>query len=916
MLADGDTRAKGIHHCKFDYMPGGYSEVADSTQVRRFFGNRHGTLDKSVEGGGVTTASYRADGHLMSRTDPMGATTVFERDARGRVMKVTDPLGHVASLSRDGNGLPIEVTDPGGGVTTIERDRFGNVTLVIDPTKAFTGYRLDDRGRLVEQVLPNGTKRAYAYDAHGNLASATEPNGSAWRFSWDGLGRLLSRMDPLGAETRYSYSPRGDLTAIRDAIGGVTQYGYDGEGHLTQIVDPKGRVTTLTWGGYHKLCSRRDGSGNEVSLRYNREGELVEVHNERGEVHRLRYDPSGKLIGETTFDERTLRYRNDFVGRVTRSENGLDQVTELTYDLAGQLIKRELPDGLIEAFAYDPRGDLVGTKSTNLELSFERDSVGRIVREAQVWGGKEHWVEIAYDGAGDRTARKTSLGHAETVTRGLLGERARTVLDGSHVVDHRADALGRETGRALPSGGWIQSAYDAMGRLSRRRAGGAPIRRAMAAGEPEWLGPQANGTKVDTAYQYDWDGELIESWDQVRGKTRYQYDPIGQLVAMVPEKARAELFAYDAAGNLREAGEGAKERVFGSGNRLLQKGDTKYGWDGDGRLIEKRTKKSDGTAEEKWRYQWDGAGLLRAANGPGGVAVEFAYDPFARRIQKRVTKPGEAPFERKVAAVTRFVWDGDVLVHEITTRAAEDGDPIVEERTYCFEDDGFEPVAHREAGGQWFHYVNDGIGTPERLVDEKGEVACELRRSAWGITEVLPGARAKTPIRFQGQYEDAETGLCYNRWRYYAPMLGIYVSADPLGLAGGLAFFSYCPNPVVWIDPHGLAGTMKRRRRMDEKIAAAAARGGNQTVRGVISPREARRRCRAHAGPGATHGTADNGATMLTSADGTTRARGASEKSSPHTLTGTQINLESGRNLDMSRDRQAVQSNVHVDVRK
>ncbi len=102
---------------------------------------------------------------------------------------------------------------------------------------------------------------------------------------------------------------------------------------------------------------------------------------------------------------------------------------------------------------------------------------------------------------------------------------------------------------------------------------------------------------------------------------------------------------------------------------------------------------------------------------------------------------------------------------------------------------------------------------------------------------------------------------------------------------------------------------------MDERIAAAQALGGDQTVRGAISPREARRRCREHAGPGSTQGTADNGAAMRTSADGTRRSRGPSEKNSPYTQTGTQINLETGRGLDQTRDRQAVQSNVHVDVR-
>ena len=93
------------------------------------------------------------------------------------------------------------------------------------------------------------------------------------------------------------------------------------------------------------------------------------------------------------------------------------------------------------------------------------------------------------------------------------------------------------------------------------------------------------------------------------------------------------------------------------------------------------------------------------------------------------------------------------LREEIVAAGAASGDPVVEERTYWFEDGGFEPWAHREKRmddvgrerGGWFHYVNDPIGTPERLVAEDGSVAAEYRRKAWGEMEALPGAKATTP---------------------------------------------------------------------------------------------------------------------------------------------------------------------------
>ena len=63
----------------------------------------------------------------------------------------------------------------------------------------------------------------------------------------------------------------------------------------------------------------------------------------------------------------------------------------------------------------------------------------------------------------------------------------------------------------------------------------------------------------------------------------------------------------------------------------------------------------------------------------------------------------------------------------------------------------------------------------------------------------------QNPLRFQGQYHDHETGLHYNRYRYYDPLVGRFISKDPIGYAGGLNLYVYAPNPVFWIDPFGLA---------------------------------------------------------------------------------------------------------------
>ena len=78
------------------------------------------------------------------------------------------------------------------------------------------------------------------------------------------------------------------------------------------------------------------------------------------------------------------------------------------------------------------------------------------------------------------------------------------------------------------------------------------------------------------------------------------------------------------------------------------------------------------------------------------------------------------------------------------------------------------------------------------------------------------------PIWFQGQYHDHETGLHYNRYRYYDPRVGRFVSKDPISYAGGLNLYAYAPNPVEWVDPLGLASdeTLKPGPFASESVLA------------------------------------------------------------------------------------------------
>ncbi|WP_261921720.1 RHS repeat-associated core domain-containing protein [Shewanella sp. NFH-SH190041] len=103
-----------------------------------------------------------------------------------------------------------------------------------------------------------------------------------------------------------------------------------------------------------------------------------------------------------------------------------------------------------------------------------------------------------------------------------------------------------------------------------------------------------------------------------------------------------------------------------------------------------------------------------------------------------------------------------------------------------------------------FHYHLDHLGTPTDLTDEQGNTVWQAQYRSYGNIARQHVEDIPNPLRFQGQYFDSETGLHYNRHRYYSPDTGRFITADPIGLAGGLNSYRYAPNPVNWIDPLGL----------------------------------------------------------------------------------------------------------------
>ena len=108
------------------------------------------------------------------------------------------------------------------------------------------------------------------------------------------------------------------------------------------------------------------------------------------------------------------------------------------------------------------------------------------------------------------------------------------------------------------------------------------------------------------------------------------------------------------------------------------------------------------------------------------------------------------------------------------------------------------------ANAETYWFINDHLGAPRTIVNSSGQVVWQAAYLPFGKAEVLVDT-VENNFRLPGQYYDAETGLHYNMFRYYDPDTGRYITADPIGLDGGLNLFLYAGgDPMNWVDPWGL----------------------------------------------------------------------------------------------------------------
>ena len=250
------------------------------------------------------------------------------------------------------------------------------------------------------------------------------------------------------------------------------------------------------------------------------------------------------------------------------------------------------------------------------------------------------------------------------------------------------------------------------------------------------------------------------------GQVTYGYDEFSNLV-WSNQDSQFDYFHrnVDDVGNLYETKE-KTDRVYGVGSRLLETREARFSYDEEGNLVQKVEKNGD-----TWKYEYNGNGMMSKVIRPDQTEVTFKYDSLGRRIEKSSNEK-----------VMNFVWDGNTILHEYFSQDNSDEfEKRVESQnkseipanlvTWVFND-GFVPTAKITSQGN-YSIISDYLGTPVEAYDVLGDRVWSAELDIYGRVKEFTGEQDFIPFRYQGQYEDLEIGLYYNRFRYYSPSEGI-----------------------------------------------------------------------------------------------------------------------------------------------
>jgi RHS repeat-associated protein len=804
----------------------------------------------------VTVLAYDAEGNVLTRTEQgaesggaFSLATVTAWNAAGKPLTI-DPPGHgtadVTAYTYDVPGrsglLASRRADPLVGDTTYEYDAWNRLTAVTDPNGLRTETVYDALDRVVSVTLKGATAAedlvtGYAYDGSGALQRVTLPRGNVVEYGYDAAGRMVSierkpdaatpgertvyTLDGAGNRTReehqrqdgaawvtgsatdYVYTSRCRLEKVIPSAGNPTEYAYDCDGNLEKIWDanhPRGsnpeptqlhaydaldRLTSVTIGpasaapavtfyGYDiqdHLTSVTDAEGNVTAYVYSDRDLLTRQVSPVSGTTTYGYGDDGELISE--IDARGIS--------VAREVDALGRVTGVDYPGAALDILYSYDTG---AFG---KGRLAAINRGGEPVTYAYDRFGRLTRDgalAFAWDANGNRTRITYPGGVSAVYTHDFADREATLTYEIPGSPPAPLVAassyepsgplasltlGNGLTETRTfDARYFPVGIAVPGRlawtytidpvGNVTAVADALNPSSSRTYGYQDFHYFLTRGDGPW------GTR---AWTYDRIGNrLSETKGGVTETWSYFPNPAGgndPRLSSIASGTGESLFAYDAAGNLI--------------------------------LVS--------SPESQFEYRYDAAGRLsRIGEQVLDTAVSLSYDGRGFLTSSKDEDCACSP------VATEPTYSSEGLLYQRTHRSRASGAVSSQARVFYFAG---RPVALLD-NGTITYLTTDHLGTPALATDAAGLTVWQGGFEPFGAD--WNGAQeAGVFLRFPGQWEDRTweggelaSGLYYNVHRWYGTGIGRFTRPDPLGLEGGVNAYLYgLANPIVWIDPLGLA---------------------------------------------------------------------------------------------------------------
>ncbi|THB66844.1 MAG: RHS repeat protein, partial [Gammaproteobacteria bacterium] len=714
---------------------------------------------------------FDGDGNTLKKYSPLGYQaeekyfTEYKYYADGKLWQIVNPEGETKSYFYDASGYSSRIVDALGNEKIIKRDFIGRVLEYTDAENITIKKAYDIFGRLISKTDEHGNKMTYEYQNEGNkpllFPDCIKFPTFKREFIYDDNKRIKQVYDtPYFGNSRklvteLEYNVLGKLAIVKGVKQNKKEYEYDKLGRPRKIVDASSASIEFTYDNRNNILSVTDAQQSVTTYDYDKDGRKVKEKRPMGEQYLSIYSDSGYLeytkdpIGNISY------YQYDADGRLKEKKvYSFDDLNEPEKNIFYTYYN----DGLLESY-NDQTTSTLYSYTPNNQLQSEIIDFGPFKKGYSYDYYKNGDLKTYTDPENQRILYTYDNNRQlKSITIPNVGNYS--------VVNYKL----REPERVVYPGGTVKTiSYDYLMRYKNIE-----------------VKDQAGNIQMSYSYTYDDAGNISNKITEY-GDYSYEHDDLYRLIEVVNPNKEVEKFSYDSVGNRKTSSDtrGSEEWQYNANHELQSKSKTNYQYDANGSTILIDVNQQNTT------LLYNAANRLKEIrNNENQIVAKYQYDPLGRRISKEVA-----------GKKTYFFY----TLHGLSGEYTENGELI---RGYGYKPEGHwttAPVYLKtgNARNEYFFYQNDSLGTPQKLMSVSGAVVWSARYKVFGKA-VIGISLIENPLRFAGQYEDAETGWHYNFNRYYAPELGRYLSSDPIGLLGGVNTYSYVGGVLEGIDPLGL----------------------------------------------------------------------------------------------------------------